>query len=71
MEPVTQSIDDSDIRAQLAKAKFDDKWDILKPVINKLWKEGNRKLSELIEDVKNTYGFTAQLVIHYLSLTIC
>lgn len=64
MEPATQSFNESDIKAQLAKTKFDQKWEVLKPVIRKLWMEEDRKLSELIKDIQASYGFIAESVFH-------
>lgn len=64
MEPATPSFNDSDIRAQLAKTKYDQKWDILKPVMKKLWFEDDRKLSELIKDIEASYGFKAESAFH-------
>lgn len=60
MEAATPSFNENDIRAQLAKAKYDQKWDVLKPVIKKLWMEDDRKLSELMKDIQASYCFTAQ-----------
>lgn len=64
MQSATSSFDDSDIRAQLAKTKYDQKWDILKPIIKKLWMEDDRKLSELKKDIEASYGFTAESAFH-------
>lgn len=62
MEPVTQPFNENDIKAQLAKTKFDQKWEVLKPVIRKMWIEEDRKLSELMKDIQACYGFTAESV---------
>lgn len=64
MDPATQPFDDKDIRDRLAKSKYEQKWDILKPVIQKFWFEDDRKLSELIKDIEASYRFTAQSVFH-------
>ena len=64
MEAATPSFNENDIRAQLAKVKYDQKWDVLKPVIKKLWMEDDRKLSELIKDIQASYGFTAESAFH-------
>lgn len=60
MEPATQPFSVGEIKAQLAKIKYDQKWEVLKPVIRKMWMEDDRKLSELIKDIQTTYGFVAQ-----------
>jgi hypothetical protein len=64
MEPVTTPFDDTEIRAQLARVKYDQKWDILKPVIRKLRMEDDRNLSEIITEIENIYGFKAQSAFH-------
>lgn len=64
MESAISSFNDNDIRAQLAKTKYEQKWDVLKPVIEKLWMEDDRKLSELKEHLEACYGFIAQSAFH-------
>lgn len=64
MEPATQSFDDNEIRAQLATAKYDQKWNILKPVFHKLWIDDHRELSELMAEIKASYRFDAMSVFH-------
>lgn len=53
--------DIDEIRARLsAKIPFDKKWEILKPVIRQLWIDEDRKLSELIQYVESSFGFSAK-----------
>lgn len=52
---------DSEIRARLsAKIPFDKKWEILKPIIRKLWVDEDQKLSELIQNIEALYEFSAR-----------
>ena len=60
----SQLFNPDDIKAQLAKTKYDQKWEVLKPVVRKLWMEEDRKLSELMMDIQTSYGFTAQSAFH-------
>ena len=38
---------------------FDQKWEILKPTIERLYVHEERKLPELMQLIKNQYGFVA------------
>lgn len=61
MDHSTSPNDVEEIRARLsAKIPFDKKWEILKPVIRQLWIDENRKLSELIQYVESSFGFSAK-----------
>ena len=45
----------------LAKeSTFDKKWDILKPVMMKLYLEEHRTLEEVMDHLRTEYGFIAQ-----------
>ncbi len=52
--------DDGRVHVQLpADLPFDQKWDVLKPVIKQLYIDRNRKLTEVIGMVNAEYGFVA------------
>lgn len=61
MEPFMQSDDnDGRVRVQLpADLPFDQKWDVLKPVIKQLYLDQDRKLHDVMEMVKAEHGFVA------------
>jgi hypothetical protein len=39
---------------------FDDKWELLKPDLERLWLNEKRKLPEIIQMMKAQYAFNAQ-----------
>ena len=39
---------------------FDEKWDILKPILKQLWIDENKKLADLIDIMRVEYGFIAE-----------
>ncbi len=43
----------------LLDVPFDQKWEPLKPTIERLYIYENRKLSEVIKTIKDLYGFDA------------
>ncbi len=63
--------DDNDgrVRVQLpADLPFDQKWDVLKPVIKQLYLDQDRKLTDVMEMVKAEHGFVATWVQHSCSV---
>ena len=43
----------------LAGVPYDQKWDILKPAIERLYLRENRKLKDIVAAIKHQCGFTA------------
>ena len=52
--------DDGQVQVQLpADLPFDQKWDVLKPVIKRLYIDQDRKLTDVMEIMNAEYGFVA------------
>ena len=45
--------------AALVGIPYHEKWEVLKPVIKRLYIEENRKLNDIISSIRNQYGFHA------------
>ena len=43
----------------LLGVSFDQKWELLKPAIERLYIHENRKLPDVIQSIKDQYGFDA------------
>ena len=53
----------TDLAELLSRTPFDQAWDYLKPVIQRLYIDENRKLAEVINIVKDKYNFKAEYVL--------
>ena len=43
----------------LAGAKYDQKWDLLKPMVERMYVDEGRKLKDIIATIKDEFGFNA------------
>lgn len=50
---------DQDTAVSLVGVPFDQQWDLLKPIIERLYIHEQLKLSEVIVTIKERYGFDA------------
>ena len=48
-----------DLSQSLAKATYDQKWDLLKPTVKRMYVDEGRKLKDIIEIIKEEFGFNA------------
>ena len=48
-----------DLSQSLAEATYDQKWDLLKPMIERMYVDEGRKLKDIIEIIKEEFGFNA------------
>ena len=56
---MTSTADDGDRIHLSADMPFDQKWDVLKPAIKRLYLDEGRVLADVMEVVKTEYGFVA------------
>ena len=57
----SHTYNDDEIRARLsADMQLGKKWEVLKPVIWKLWMDENQKLPKLVQNIKASYEFDAR-----------
>ena len=52
-------LNQENIRASLPNVPYDQRWDHLRPVIEHLYVEEGRKLSDISTMIKHQYGFNA------------
>ena len=44
----------------LAKATYDQKWDLLKPMVERMYVDEGKKLKDVIATLKDEFGFNAK-----------
>ena len=59
MDPLSASAAQT-LSQSLAKATYDQKWDLLKPVVERMYVDEGKKLKDIIATLKDEFGFNAK-----------
>lgn len=59
MDPLNPSAAQN-LSQSLAKATYDQKWDFLKPMIERMYVDESKKLKDIIATIKDEFGFNAK-----------